>query len=157
MLRESLEFEAKPKGLTALNFRLSTLFVLSCAVLVQLPTAAWAIDAAQLYQQHCAACHGADRLGGTGPALLPENLKRLRKKHAAKVIANGRPASQMPAFSDQLSGQGIDALVGLIYTPLGAMPECRLPRSTGLRLARWQVPVRWGGLLAAVAGCTPLH
>ena len=27
----------------------------------------------QLYQTHCASCHGADRLGGMGPALLPEN------------------------------------------------------------------------------------
>ncbi|WP_315982441.1 hypothetical protein [Aliamphritea spongicola] len=37
-------------------------------------------DPAQLFQQHCAACHGADRLGLIGPALLPENLKRVRKR-----------------------------------------------------------------------------
>ena len=29
--------------------------------------------------QHCAACHGADRLGGMGPALLPESLGRLSR------------------------------------------------------------------------------
>ncbi len=29
---------------------------------------------AALYRQHCAACHGADRLGAMGPALLPESL-----------------------------------------------------------------------------------
>ncbi len=33
-----------------------------------------------LYLQQCAACHGPDRLGGMGPALLPENLGRLKKK-----------------------------------------------------------------------------
>jgi len=40
-----------------------------------------------LYQKNCASCHGSNRLGGMGPALLPENLKRLRQKKAIKVIA----------------------------------------------------------------------
>ena len=53
----------------------------------------------QLYQQHCASCHGNDRLGSIGPALLPENLKRLRKKNAVDVISNGRVATQMPAIT----------------------------------------------------------
>ena len=35
-------------------------------------------DAPALYAEHCAECHGADRLGGIGPALLPSNLGRLR-------------------------------------------------------------------------------
>ena len=35
-----------------------------------------------LYLQQCAACHGPDRLGGMGPALLPENLGRLKKAEA---------------------------------------------------------------------------
>lgn len=33
-----------------------------------------------LYQEHCSVCHGTNRLGISGPALLPENLRRLRKK-----------------------------------------------------------------------------
>lgn len=32
--------------------------------------------AAQLYQQHCQSCHGINRLGGAGPALLPESLRK---------------------------------------------------------------------------------
>ena len=40
----------------------------------------------ELYIKHCAECHGAERLGGIGPALLPENLRRLRKPSAEKVI-----------------------------------------------------------------------
>jgi mono/diheme cytochrome c family protein len=76
-----------------------------------------------IYQQHCAACHGADRLGGVGPALLPENLKRLRKKKAVRVIAKGRAATQMPGFGETLSEQQIAALTSYIYTPLGNVPE----------------------------------
>ena len=57
-------------------------------------TAAQAADgertAPALYVEHCAACHGADRLGGTGPALIPETLKRMRGPKIADVIANGR-------------------------------------------------------------------
>jgi mono/diheme cytochrome c family protein/DNA-binding beta-propeller fold protein YncE len=71
----------------------------------------------QNYATHCAACHGADRLGGTGPALLPENLERLRKPAAADTIGNGRVATQMPAFGDRLRAAEIDALVAHIYTP----------------------------------------
>ena len=46
-----------------------------------------------LYQQHCAACHGADRLGGSGPALLPESLERLKKPEALKTLSAGRMAA----------------------------------------------------------------
>ena len=76
-----------------------------------------------LYQQNCAACHGADRLGLVGPALLPENLKRLRKKAAIETVTNGRPATQMPPFGEKLSGEQISALVSHIYTPLIDIPD----------------------------------
>ena len=45
-----------------------------------------------------------------GPALLPDNLGRLRKSEAAKVIAEGRPATQMAGFAAQLSEADIKAL-----------------------------------------------
>ncbi len=76
----------------------------------------------KIYQRDCAVCHHPQRLGGAGPALLPENLKRLRKKRAAGVIANGRAATQMPAFGEKLSKKEIDGLVSLIYTPLPITP-----------------------------------
>jgi len=85
-------------------------------------------DAAALFQRHCAACHGADRLGGTGPALLPENLGRLRKTGAVAVIRDGRPATQMPAFGAVLSATQIESLVGLVYTPLAHVPVWDLPQ-----------------------------
>lgn len=75
-----------------------------------------------VYQKHCASCHGANRLGGMGPALLPDNLKRLRKNKAIKVIAEGRAATQMPAFVKKISDKDIQALVDYVYTPLPQIP-----------------------------------
>lgn len=74
------------------------------------------------YADHCASCHGADRLGGTGPALLPENLERLRRAEAIKVTAEGRIASQMAGFADKLNEAEIKALVDFIYTPPAKEP-----------------------------------
>ncbi len=68
-----------------------------------------------LYAAHCAVCHGGDRLGGTGPALLPSNLGRLRPEQAREVIARGREATQMPGFAQLLSGEEIEALTRYIY------------------------------------------
>ncbi len=76
-----------------------------------------------LYKENCAECHGADRLGQTGPALLPQNLKRLRKKKALKAITNGLVATQMPAFKEQLTQQQIATVAEYIYTELPFIPE----------------------------------
>jgi len=81
-----------------------------------------AANSAEIFQQHCAACHGADRLGLSGPALLPGNLVRLKKPSAELAIANGLPASQMPAFGKTLSATQISSLVDYIYTPLAQTP-----------------------------------
>jgi len=96
------------------------------AALLVLPPALAAAadpDAGGLFQKHCAACHGADRLGGTGPALLPENLGRLKKAGAVEVIRDGRPATQMPAFGATLATPEIAALADLVYTPLARVPD----------------------------------
>ena len=76
-----------------------------------------------LYEARCAACHGADRLGGMGPALLPENLSRLKKPEAARVIRDSRPGVQMPAFKAELNEQQIAGLVELIYSPVVPAPK----------------------------------
>jgi hypothetical protein len=72
------------------------------AILVGARVFAGAADVKVLYQEHCVACHGESRLGGIGPALLPESLERLRRPEALKVIREGRVATQMPAFGDKL-------------------------------------------------------
>ena len=81
-------------------------------------------DAVKLFAEHCAACHGADRLGGQGPALLPENLGRLMGPRAAAVIADGRAATQMPGFGAKLE-QGRDRGAGGLYCDAARRDTCR--------------------------------
>src|SRR3989338_1020815 len=82
-----------------------------------------AADAPQLFSQHCAACHGAGRLVGTGPALLPESLARLKKPEALKTISEGRVATRMPAFGEKLSSVEIQLLLDYVFTPLANVPN----------------------------------
>ncbi len=84
--------------------------------------AAWA-DAPSDYAEHCASCHGENRLGGVGPALIPETLKRMRGPRVAAVIAEGRTATQMPAFSHELDALQIEELAGWLKSPLESNPE----------------------------------
>jgi DNA-binding beta-propeller fold protein YncE len=84
--------------------------------------AAGAADAPALYAEHCAECHGLERLGGMGPALLPGNLGRLKREAGAGVIRDGRVSTQMPGFAEQLDDAAIEALVGLIFTPPATPP-----------------------------------
>ncbi|MCB2044093.1 MAG: c-type cytochrome, partial [Rhodoferax sp.] len=80
-------------------------------------------DGATLYREHCAACHGAQRLGGMGPALLPESLSRLRKAEMLQVLNQGRPATQMPGFGDTLGKEQLAALAQWITTPVVPAPQ----------------------------------
>ena len=95
----------------------------SLALLLALTGPAAAADAPALYVTHCASCHGADRLGAIGPALLPESLGRLKPEAAAAVIRNGRPATQMPGFAGTLTEADIATLAALIATPLAETPH----------------------------------
>ena len=88
----------------------------------QAPATTAPVDAAALYGTHCASCHGAQRTGGMGPALLPESLERLRKPEALRVIQQGRPATQMPGFADTLSAAEVTALAAWVYHPVTPAP-----------------------------------
>jgi len=79
-------------------------------------------EAASNYQQHCQSCHGATRFGGTGPALLPESLSRIKPDEIRKVISNGRPASQMAAFNTVFNPAQIDALADFLQQPPATPP-----------------------------------
>jgi len=91
-------------------------------VFLLFPESSNACTTETLYKNSCAECHNEHRLGGICPALLPENLKRLRKKAAIEVIKNGRVATQMPAFKEKLSDKEIQSLVAYVYTPLQETP-----------------------------------
>ena len=80
-------------------------------------------DPEKLYETHCLSCHAPNRLGGMGPTLLPESLGRLRKSEAVKIISEGLPATQMPAFKEILQPEEIKALSEWIYTPNKIPPK----------------------------------
>ena len=102
---------------------LSFLALFSLLALVAVSLSAFSAEPIQArYQQLCAQCHGADRLGVMGPALLPENLERLRKPEAIKAIKSGREATQMAAFGAVLSDEEIKQLVDWLYTPVEPRP-----------------------------------
>jgi len=86
------------------------------------PTAA-APDGAALFSSHCAVCHGEARLGGTGPALIPETLGRLKGGKLEAVIADGRPLTQMAGFGTQLDAADIAALAAFVTSPVAAVPD----------------------------------
>ena len=109
------------KSLTKLPLLLAAAWLAGAAQAA--PDAGTGIDAGALYQQHCATCHGAERTGLMGPALLPVSLERLRKPEALKVITQGRTATQMPAFHGKLQDDEIAALAQWIYSPVEPAPR----------------------------------
>jgi cytochrome c553 len=103
-------------------------------ILMLLPLSLSAVPVEQIYQDHCAACHGLDRLGLSGPALFPENLARLRKNHALDVMREGRPATQMEGFKHKLSADEINALAEYIYTAPAQLPPMGMTEIQASRL-----------------------
>ena len=88
-----------------------------------LATAALAApDGAMIYADQCASCHAQTRLGGTGPALIPESLGRLQGEKLEAVITDGRAMTQMPSFKATLSAEEIAAVAAHVSAPLAAPP-----------------------------------
>lgn len=72
---------------------------------------------ADFFQAKCAACHGPERKGAVGPALLPE---RLTKENAfyEDTISKGRPGTAMPSWSAQgMTPEQIKVMVEFLKTP----------------------------------------
>jgi len=69
------------------------------------------VAAEELYQQNCARCHGTNRTGGRGPALLPDSLDQSASVYV-DIITNG--SGGMPSFEDTLSAEEIEALAAFI-------------------------------------------
>lgn len=104
------------------SFSRLALAALTAGLLAPVSIASAEPDAVALFAEHCATCHAASRLGGTGPALIPQTLGRMRGPVLETVIANGRPATQMPAFADTLDTGEIAALAAYLRTPLAEVP-----------------------------------
>ena len=73
-------------------------------------------DGSQLYQKHCASCHGVDRAGTVAPPLLPLFLKKYSEQTLIKIIKNGLPATQMPPFPN-LTEAEVKSIISYIKTP----------------------------------------
>jgi len=69
------------------------------------------INAADIYSQRCSGCHGPERGGANGPALLPDTLTKDPSVYI-NTITNG--SGPMPAFGNRLSADEISALVDFI-------------------------------------------
>jgi mono/diheme cytochrome c family protein len=98
-----------------------------------LPTATPVIEAASLYAQYCAGCHGPNG-EGTGAISLALNskgfLSRTDDALLYRLTAQGRPEQGMPAFASELSNAEINALVAFIRAWEATAPKVELERET---------------------------
>lgn len=76
-------------------------------------TSAPEIDPEAIFADRCARCHGVDRSGRNGPALLPERLTKDASVYQS-TITNG--SGPMPSFGDKLSADEINAMVDFILS-----------------------------------------
>ncbi|MBY0555690.1 MAG: cytochrome c, partial [Burkholderiaceae bacterium] len=70
----------------------------------------------QLYQTHCAACHGTTMQGAVGPTLGAHTWLHgaPTKANLVKVIAQGVPEKNMPSWSGTLNATQIEQLAEYI-------------------------------------------
>lgn len=73
------------------------------------------------YLDSCAGCHGTDRRGATGPALLPERLSQ-DDEYYASVILDGKPGTVMPPWGYQLNDEDVATLVAFLRSDTGEGP-----------------------------------
>ena len=95
------------------------------------------VTSTQLYTQHCASCHGADRRGshdGAYPSLVGVG-KRLSEESIQKVLLNGK--GMMPSFS-HLSEAENDALLAYLL-------DKNSPVQTVIRTQTTEVPYQHTG------------
>ena len=73
---------------------------------------------AYLYWDKCSGCHGVERQGGTGPALVPQRLESTGRDVLKGIIADGRPGTAMPPWEGVLTDTQMDDLVEYILSPV---------------------------------------
>ncbi|MDH5638243.1 MAG: c-type cytochrome [Nitrospinota bacterium] len=99
------------------------------------------------YTKFCAPCHRPDRLGFTGPPLIPGHFSRTNKKRLADVITKGLPATQMPPFRDILPAERIAALVKYIQAPVDKVEWTTIDMAT----SRKEVAVEYAPRVRRIA------
>jgi mono/diheme cytochrome c family protein len=94
-----------------------TIISLAAALAILSPARADDLDKAeQLFADHCAVCHGADRGGYIGPALNSEETNLTEFMVRAKVLTGGVGTlmPQHPKWGGKLSSKEIDQLASLV-------------------------------------------
>jgi cytochrome c oxidase cbb3-type subunit III len=78
-------------------------------------------DFNELYTQNCTGCHGsAGRLGAARPLNDPLYLSFIPDDALKQVISQGRPGTNMPAFSQQAGGALTDRQIELLVSGMRA-------------------------------------
>lgn len=94
--------------------------LLAGVVLASTPSSlARAQGAEELFFEHCAVCHGADRGGYIAPALNRDSLKALTRAQIAAKIKTGGIGTLMPphpTFFGKLSGRQVSELAEFVKT-----------------------------------------
>jgi mono/diheme cytochrome c family protein len=89
--------------------RLLPLFLLPLAVFSQNKIGTGAVR--QLFEQHCASCHGADLQGGLGRSLLEEEWQHVGQTRTFQdYVAKGFLEMGMPSFGEVLDAAQIRSL-----------------------------------------------
>ncbi|HWC88332.1 MAG TPA: c-type cytochrome, partial [Pirellulales bacterium] len=83
-----------------------------------------ALTGPELFQTHCAGCHGADgKLGPAPPLNDPIFIGCMPREEIVRVITSGRPGTPMPAFARAAGGPLNDAQIQEIATNLPSPEE----------------------------------
>jgi cytochrome c oxidase cbb3-type subunit III len=78
-------------------------------------------DFSELYTTNCAGCHGfAGKLGAARPLNDPLYLSFVPDDALRQVISQGRPGTNMPAFSQQVGGALTDRQIALLISGMRA-------------------------------------
>jgi mono/diheme cytochrome c family protein len=85
-------------------------------------------DAAALYKQRCAACHGPN-LEGTAFAPAFTHLDHRTDEELFRIVSEGRSGTAMIAWGKQLSTDQIRALVQYLRSPGSTMVKTEMPAS----------------------------
>ena len=72
------------------------------------------LTGAEIFASVCAACHGADGTGNTGPDLTTRST--LTKERIVDQVTNG--GTSMPAYGGQLSAEEIDVVAGYVLSDI---------------------------------------
>ncbi len=109
---------------------LAAALLLAPAAAAQPPLSEAASDAIEhgkrIFEVHCARCHGLDGVGGEGPNLMRENLRRSRTDAALiEIVDNGIAGTDMPGHGslNTLEIRNVSAYV----RSLGVAPREDLP------------------------------